>query len=68
MVIYLSEWQKYVISLVYGGPSPPIKKTNKNNKNKKKQNKEKKKLKKWKKYYSGKKPTKLSWPMSTKSD
>ena len=38
-----------MISLVYGGPSPPIKKTNKNNKNKKKQNKEKKKIEKMKK-------------------
>ena len=27
-----------------------------------------KKLKKWKKYYSEKSPTKLSWPMSAKSD
>ena len=37
-----------MISLVYGGASPPIKKTNKNNKNKKKQNKEKKKIEKMK--------------------
>ena len=27
-----------------------------------------KKLKKWKKYYSEETPTKLSWPMSAKSD
>ena len=56
MVIYLSEWQKYVISLVYGGPSPPIKKTNKNHKNKKKQNKENKKSEKMKKILFRKKP------------
>ena len=51
--------------LVYGGPSLPIKK-NENNKNQIKM-----KIKNWnneKIYYSEKKPTKLSWPMSTKSD
>ena len=58
MVIYLSEWQKYVISLVYGGPSPPIKKTNKNNKNKKK-NKENKKIEKMKKILFRKKPQEI---------
>ena len=46
-------------------------KKNKKQKTKKQKNKKKnenKKPKKWKNYYSEKNPTKLSWPMSAKSD
>ena len=53
-------------SLVYGGPSLPIKK-NKNNKNEKIKN-ENKKIEKMKKNIQKKPPTKLSWAMSAKSD
>ena len=47
-------------------------KINKKNKKKKKKNNkmknENKKMEKMKNYYSEKKPTKISWPMSVKSD
>ena len=55
-IFLLSNTGKIIEKLIYGGQSLPIKK-NKNNKNKE-----------MKKCYSEKNLTKLSWPVSAKSD